>query len=145
MGRVLASLEALQFRRWGSEGLTISQLRVLYLLRDSGRASVGAVAEHLGITPSTATALVDRLVQRGLVERGAREGDRRVVELHLSAVGSEHVEEAVRCRRRDLTGSLDELSEGDRERLAELLEELAERLEHREAAKAEHTAAHGEC
>ena len=90
--QLLASVEAIEFRRWGDLGLTISQLRVLHLLRERP-ASCGQVAEHLGITASTATALIERIVRRGLVERAAREGDRRITDLHLTESGRLLLEE----------------------------------------------------
>jgi DNA-binding MarR family transcriptional regulator len=136
LGRVLASLEALQFRFWGDEGLTVSQLRVLFKLRDAGRASAGEIADHLAITPSTATALIERLVQRGLLVRGARAGDRRVSELRLSEPGQELIEAAAQRRRHDLRLSVAAMPVDERRRLARLLEALAEQLETREAARA---------
>jgi MarR family transcriptional regulator, organic hydroperoxide resistance regulator len=137
LGRVLASLDALRFRRWGDGGLTITQLRVLYRLRGDARASAGEIADHLAVTPSTVTAIVERLVQRGLVARGGREGDRRVTELGLTPLGREMVEEAARSRQSNLRHSFDLLSVAEREQLARLLDKLAVRLQEREAATAQ--------
>lgn len=134
--QLLASVEAIEFRRWGDLGLTISQLRVLHLLREHP-ASCGQVAEHLGITASTATALIERIVRRGLVERAAREGDRRVTDLHLTESGRLLLEEKERGKRGVITKSIGELAPEERERLAGLLDRLAAAVQAREGTATE--------
>jgi DNA-binding MarR family transcriptional regulator len=133
--QLLASVEAIEFRRWGDLGLTISQLRVLHLLREQP-ASCGQVAEDLGITASTATALIERMVRRGLVERGPHEGDRRVTDLHLSARGRQLLEETGRGKRGVITAAIGDLPRDERERLARLLDRLAAGVQAREAGAA---------
>ena len=133
--QLLASVEALEFRRWGDLGLTISQLRVLKLLRERP-ASCGQVAEHLGITASTASALIERIVRRGLVERGIRAGDRRVTDLRLSARGRQLLDEIDPSKRGAITASIDDLAPDDRARLAELLDRLAAGVQAREGQAA---------
>jgi len=125
LGHLLASIEAVEVARWGDLGLTISQLRVMHRLRD-GRASCGQIAEHLGITASTATALIDRMVRRGLVERGIRESDRRVTDLFLSPPGLRLLEETEHNKRGVITAAMGELEPADQERLAGLLDRLAD-------------------
>ena len=49
---------------WGDLDLTMSQLKTIMLLVDSGGLTGRELAERLGIGPSAVTALVDRLVQR---------------------------------------------------------------------------------
>ncbi len=46
-----------------------------------------AVAHHLGVVPTTATSVVDRLVKRGFVDRVRPEENRRSVALHLTEAG----------------------------------------------------------
>jgi DNA-binding MarR family transcriptional regulator len=133
--QLLASVEAIEFRRWGDLGLTISQLRVLKLLREHP-ASCGQVAEHLGITASTATALIERIVRRGLVLRGAHAGDRRVTELRLSDRGRLLLDEIDPSSRGVITASIDDLAPEDRARLAELLDRLAAGVQAREGQAA---------
>jgi DNA-binding MarR family transcriptional regulator len=133
--QLLASVEAIEVRRWGDLGLTISQLRVLHRLRERP-ASCGQVAEHLGITPSTATALIERLVRRDLIERTPHEGDRRVTDLRLSERGRELLEEAGRSKRGVISASIEAMATADRERLAALLDRLAASVQALEAESA---------
>jgi DNA-binding MarR family transcriptional regulator len=108
---------------------------VLKLLRERP-ASCGQVAEHLGITASTASALIERIVRRGLVERGIRAGDRRVTDLRLSARGRQLLDEIDPSKRGAITASIDDLAPDDRARLAELLDRLAAGVQAREGQAA---------
>jgi DNA-binding MarR family transcriptional regulator len=135
--QLLASLEALDLRRFGDLGLTLSQLRVLHLLRDHP-ASCGQLAEHLGITASTATALIDRLVRRGLLERRPRPGDRRVTDLALSEAARNLLPEAAARKGGEIRAAVEELAPADREQLAALLDRVTRRLQSAEAQIAGH-------
>ncbi|MFX4639379.1 helix-turn-helix domain-containing protein, partial [Acinetobacter baumannii] len=48
---------------------SLPQIRTLGFLSMNPGASLSKVAEHLGVSNATASAVVDRLVQKGLVER----------------------------------------------------------------------------
>ena len=62
-------------------------LLVLKALPASGRPTVGAVAERLGIKHNSAVDLVTRSVARGLVTRRAGTEDRREVALAITPAG----------------------------------------------------------
>ena len=66
--------------------LSIPQYRILGMLDESSAVS-SRLAERLAVRPPTITAVVDGLVARGLVERRTVEGDRRRVDLVLTAEG----------------------------------------------------------
>jgi DNA-binding MarR family transcriptional regulator len=59
--------------------VTMAQAKALYLLVAAGELRMSALAGGLGVTSSTATGLVDRLVELGLAERHDDTGDRRHV------------------------------------------------------------------
>src|SRR3989337_624054 len=86
-GRAMVRLDPGRLEAWVELGLTMTQLRVLFVLRAEDGASAGALAERLRVTPSTLTRIVDRLVRQGLVRRETDHGDRRLVRHHLSAKG----------------------------------------------------------
>lgn len=68
--------------------LSLTQLRVLGILRDR-RVRMSALADHLGLERSTMSGLVDRAEARGLVLRAPSPGDRRAIDVFLSADGIE--------------------------------------------------------
>jgi len=90
-------------------GLTVHQFRALiYALLHEG-ATTSDLAEFVGVHPSVATGIVQRLVERELIERAEDPTDRRVRRLHLSAQGRTFIEEAmgtVRAQRREQFSAL---------------------------------------
>lgn len=120
---------------WVELGLTMTQLRVLFLLRAENGASAGALAERLNVTPSTLTRIVDRLVREELVQRETDNDDRRMVRHYLSATGSSTVTEIERRGRARMDEVLDRLSAPQLERLVAALEDLADALEAQEAGE----------
>jgi DNA-binding MarR family transcriptional regulator len=82
--------------------VTLPQYRALVVVGSRPGASVGDLAAALDIHPTTATRMCDRLVAKGLVRRTQAAGDRRAVELHLTAAGRRLLRRVVERRRRDL-------------------------------------------
>ncbi|WP_188079063.1 MarR family winged helix-turn-helix transcriptional regulator [Actinotalea subterranea] len=73
--------------------LTMQQLKVLLLLHADGSLMSHELADALKITPASVTGLVDRLEDRGLVERVADPTDRRARHVHPTAQGTDLVEQ----------------------------------------------------
>lgn len=84
---VVHSMDALRLRAWEQHGLTLPQLRILFLIRRTPGITTKALARGLGLTVPTVSGLVDKLVRAGLVARGQREDDRRVIPLTLTDEG----------------------------------------------------------
>lgn len=72
--------------RAGEEGLTAQQHQALLAIRgaDSGRATIGYVAERLILKPHSASGLVERLEALGLLARSSSAADRRQILLSLT-------------------------------------------------------------
>ena len=81
--------------------LSLQQYRALALLASREAQRPADLARSLGVTPSTTTALCDRLVQKGMISRRRRGSDRRSIYLIVSARGHEQLEK-ISARRRDL-------------------------------------------
>ncbi len=81
-------VDALRIQGWSEDGLTIPQMRLLWALRDEDGLPVGALAEQLGVNPSTITGHVDRLVRQDLVRREEDADDRRIVRNFLTETGA---------------------------------------------------------
>ncbi|MDY6916720.1 MAG: MarR family transcriptional regulator [Chloroflexota bacterium] len=73
--------EVLQF------DLTMPQLKVVLLLFLNGQMRMSDIASALGVSLATATGVVDRLVDRGIILRENDASDRRVVLCRLSEKG----------------------------------------------------------
>jgi len=67
--------------------LSMAQLKVLFTVSCRGPLTISEVAERLGISLPTASHLVDRVVQLGLVARREDERDRRRTLVELTEHG----------------------------------------------------------
>jgi DNA-binding MarR family transcriptional regulator len=67
--------------------LSVPQFRALVFLSRNEDASLSKMAAHLGLSLPATSRLAEVLVQRGLMERRARSGDRRCVCLSLTSRG----------------------------------------------------------
>ena len=91
---VLVRFVRAQMRKHGSRTLSVPQFRALGYLYDFPGASLTAVAEHLGVTPPTASVIADRLVRDGILSRAADPVERRRITLTLTPVGETLILEA---------------------------------------------------
>jgi DNA-binding MarR family transcriptional regulator len=91
--------------------LSVPQFRVLALLYRQPGISLSAVAEHLGVTKATASAMIERLVQRGLIDRTTHPQERRQMMLTLTVEGSEHFCLSRGQTHAEITNQLKNLSE----------------------------------
>jgi DNA-binding MarR family transcriptional regulator len=82
-------------RQWAELDLTMSQLKVLFVLVSLGRATMSQIARDVGMTLSTATGVADRLVAQGLVRRVNDPDDRRLVWLHPTAAATALVDRLI--------------------------------------------------
>jgi len=114
-----------------SADLTVHDCKCLNLLKTKGPSIMREIAAHLGMAVSTMTGLVDRMVQKGLVQRERPEEDRRIVKVQLTELGEVaerwHFDEHMRISRAILAN----LSEPDQDALVSLLQKVSEGVESR--------------
>jgi DNA-binding MarR family transcriptional regulator len=84
------------------EQVTLPQFRMLVVLSAHGETKLAALARHLGVNPSTAMRMVDRLVAAGLLDRQVNPADRRENVLRLTAPGHRVVDEVTAHRRAEI-------------------------------------------
>jgi DNA-binding MarR family transcriptional regulator len=82
-----------------AEETTIAQYRALVVLASRGPQRMVDLAEALGVAPSTAGRMCDRLVRKGLVRRHRARDDRRAVVVSATPAGRQVVDEATGRRR----------------------------------------------
>lgn len=105
--------------------LTLSQHALLVGLRDSDAARVSDMAAGAGIAPSTASRILDALERRALVRRSPAAHDRRGVSVALTGAGRRALDERDQWIRARQLSFFDELPDGERELVADLLLRLA--------------------
>ncbi|MCV7014342.1 MarR family transcriptional regulator [Mycolicibacterium madagascariense] len=102
-----------------------SQLRVLDLVGHDGAWSVSGVAEVVGLSPSTISRAVDRLVAAGYVSRERADQDRREVSLGLTRRGRELLDRWDTARLQTLTPIWDTATAEDRAALTRAVHAIA--------------------
>ena len=135
-GRIVTRSDPGRLEAWAGLGLTMTQLRVLFLLRTEDGLSAGALADQLHVTPSTFTRIMDRLVGNDLVRRQADDGDRRLVRHCLTAAGRRTVEGVERTGRARMNLIFGRLQPDQLERLVVALRDLLAAAEAAEAEEA---------
>ena len=94
---------------WLSNDLTMPQFKALiYVYRYDGATS-GQIASGLGVSLSTITGVVDRLVEQGLVARHEDPRDRRITRVIATESGRELVENLLQYRNEVVTTILAQL------------------------------------
>ena len=134
-GDAVGIIDALRIQAWSEDGLTLPQLRLLWILRDDDGLPVGALAEQMGVNPSTITGHVDRLVRQGLVRREEDASDRRIVRNYLTDEGLALVSAVLKTAGEYVVNILRRLDDPGLDRLTAALEDL-----NRAAADARHEA-----
>jgi DNA-binding MarR family transcriptional regulator len=111
-GRTLAEVDA---------EVTLPQSRALIVVASRGPQRVTDIAADLGVAPSTATRMCDRLVRKGLVRRYRTASNRREVRLNLTPAGRSLVSELAQRRRDELARYADAIPTGAYPQLATAL------------------------
>ncbi len=78
--------------------ISIAQFHTIMMIRKKGKVSLKELAHMQQISPPSASAMVDRLVEKGVLKRDQSQKDRRQVEISLTdnaLLRHERVEEAV--------------------------------------------------
>ena len=90
--------------------VTLPQFRALVLIDIHGSMTVAELAEALGVVPSTATRMCDRLVAKALVDRTVDSANRRQMTLTLRAEGRALIAQSTRRRKREINRLLKSIS-----------------------------------
>jgi DNA-binding MarR family transcriptional regulator len=95
MAVLRASAERGRLRRLLRQSVSLTHVHVLTILRTGGPMPVGELAKALDVSVASATGIISRMEQRGLVTRSRGADDRRVVSVGIAAGGQaalEHLE-----------------------------------------------------
>lgn len=85
----IASAHAAEFL---AVGVTMSQAKLLYLVQAEPGLRMSELSARLGVSLSTVSGVVDRLVDQGFLSRTDDPADRRQVVLRVSASGADQLE-----------------------------------------------------
>ena len=101
--------------------LTFSQMELLRYLKDSGKETIKGVAQHLKVTPPSASALVSDMEKKELVVRTHDPTDRRTVYVALSPKAKKIFATVAKRKQTILSQMIDTLSEVDQKHLERII------------------------
>lgn len=107
---------------WIELDLTMAQLKTMVAIKSEGSATIGRVAEILGVGVPTSSHLVNRLVQSGLAQRVEDPTDRRRTAVSLTHQGTELIKRLRQGKRSLLRRWMMQMDETD---LAALVQGLS--------------------
>jgi DNA-binding MarR family transcriptional regulator len=131
--RVGRHLERERKQRLAELGTDRVTLDVLAMLRRSGppyRRTAGELTRASLITSGGVSQRLDKLERAGLVTRHIHAGDRRRIEVELTAVGMDLVDSVLADLMEHESRLLDELTDGEKDDLRRTLKRLLSRFEH---------------
>lgn len=108
------------------ESITLAQFRLLVILNTVGAVKHAALADQLGVNPSTASRMVDRLVAAGMVDRQTNPASRREIVIELTAEGRRLVRLVTARRRKEIAKIVTRMPEQNRAGLVDALLAFAE-------------------
>jgi MarR family transcriptional regulator, transcriptional regulator for hemolysin len=109
-------------------GLTRSQWQTLFLLSKNEGIHQKALAEIQEVEPITLMRLIDKLAERGLVERRKHDTDRRIWMLYITEPARSLLEGMRELGEETRNEALQGIVDADRARLFELLETMKSNL-----------------
>lgn len=106
-------------------GLSAPQLMVMQIVEDAGEATPKTIATRAGIAPATATALIEKLVQKGYVRRRRGETDRRQYWVSLTSDGAAALHDAPDPLHQEFTERFSDLPDWEQAMVVAALERVA--------------------
>jgi DNA-binding MarR family transcriptional regulator len=109
----------------GISGMQAAQYRILGVLMKAGTPlSMSELGKRQYISKPYMTILIDQLIQDGYVQRIPDTGDRRVINIAITAEGKRHLKQAASRYKETIKNMLSELDSRDLEDLCQSLEKL---------------------
>jgi DNA-binding MarR family transcriptional regulator len=100
-------------RHWPGGRLSLVHLNVLLILEADGALPMRVLAQAMDVSQASATGIVDRMEQRGLVERQRDAADRRIVRVAITDEGRRLVAGMANERREHLAQMLAEFTDDE--------------------------------
>ncbi len=104
--------------------LTIPQLRIIKAIDRLGRASGRQLADEFGVSPAAIVPVCDRLERMGFLRRVRDTEDRRICWFELTEAGAGTLDVVSANISANIRPALAALSDGDRQKLATILDTL---------------------
>jgi len=109
-------------------GLTIPQVVILQGVRDLGEVTTNGLSRHVDLSPGTVVSVLEKLEERGFIERYRNAQDRRVVHTRMTASGAAILAQAPSLLPDEVVRAIKALDDGDRRSLVGSFQSVAAML-----------------
>jgi DNA-binding MarR family transcriptional regulator len=89
--KIIGDWEIQFIKKYGDKGLTARQIEYIDVINRLGNPNFGEIAKALKLSKPSVTAIVDKLVGKGYVQKFQSDEDRRSFHVHLSTKGEKFV------------------------------------------------------
>ena len=114
VGSWVSDLRCASMGRLVQSHVSLSHMHVLWLLQHHGAMTMGRLAELLDVSMSNATGIIDRMEEKGLIERVRVPDDRRLVLVRPGSEGLRALAESETSKREGLRSVLGHLTASER-------------------------------
>ena len=111
------------------KNLTIAEANAIYAIGSDEPKTMKQIAETLGVAVSTPTRTIDRLLEKGFVNRTVGEKDRRQLLIELTPKGKEFVEDIDKANLEITRKMLKGLRDEEIETFKKILSKISENIE----------------
>lgn len=126
--RIIRAIDLQSKRIAKASGLTPPQILILRAIQELGEVTSKRVSEQVSLSQATVTTILDRLEQRGLIERYRSAVDRRIVHAKLTAEGRKAFRKSPPLLDEKFIQAFSQRDPADQQMIIGMLEEVAEML-----------------
>ncbi len=103
------------------DGLSLAQMHTLMIVNGCGGCTISELAGSLDVSAPSASTMVERLVEKGLLLRQRSEEDRRVVLVRVTEPASLHIERIEKAILKSFVSIVEKIGPEDAEKWCEVL------------------------
>ncbi len=105
--------------------MSISQFHTIMAIRKKGKVSLKELAQVLKISPPSASTMVNRLVEKGILKRHQNSNDRRKIQISLTEQAQLRHEKVEKAMFASFVELIEKLGPDTTEKWCDVLEEIA--------------------
>mgnify|MGYP003625391057 CR=1 FL=1 len=134
--RIIRATDLQSKRILKASGLTIPQVMVLRAIDALGDVTVKRISDAVSLSQATVTTILNRLQDKGLIERVRGQADKRVVNARLTTVGCEVLADAPPLLHEQFIDRFESLADWEKTQILSALQRVATMMdaEHIDAA-----------
>lgn len=129
--RIIRAVDMHSYKLSSQYKITGPQLGCLIALKEEKSLTIAQLAKKVYLSPSTLVGIIDRLEEKGLVQRKRDSSDRRRVQIHVTAPGADLITAAPSLLQETLVRALKDLPEPERISITMAVEKLVDLMEAR--------------